>query len=60
MHKLTGNSSSDADSDVLADYVLALLRHEQAEEEVKRLCVEQLEDFLQERMDCVELSGGKG
>ena len=42
--------SSDADSDVLADYVLALLRHEQGEEEVKSLCVEQLDDFLRERM----------
>ncbi|KAF8423092.1 hypothetical protein EV426DRAFT_717743 [Tirmania nivea] len=39
---------SDADSDVLADYVLALLRHEQGEEEVKSLCVEQLDDFLRE------------
>lgn len=42
--------SSDADSDVLADYVLALLRHDQGEEEVKNLCVEQLDDFLRERM----------
>lgn len=39
---------SDADSDVLADYVLALLRHDQAEEEVKQLCVDQLDDFLKE------------
>ena len=38
--------SSDADSDVLADYVLALLRHEQSESDVKQMCVDQLEDFL--------------
>ncbi|TGZ77082.1 hypothetical protein EX30DRAFT_398842 [Ascodesmis nigricans] len=39
---------SDADSDVLADYVLALLKHDQADQEVERLCVEQLDDFLRE------------
>ncbi|KAI5781448.1 hypothetical protein EDC01DRAFT_238266 [Geopyxis carbonaria] len=39
---------SDADSDVLADYVLALLRHDQSAEEVKTLCVDQLDDFLRE------------
>ncbi|CUS13526.1 unnamed protein product [Tuber aestivum] len=37
---------SDADSDVLADYVLALLRHDQTQEEVQKLCIEQLDDFL--------------
>lgn len=41
--------SSDADSDVLADYVLALLRHDQVDDEVKKLCIEQLDDFLRER-----------
>ncbi|KAI9807652.1 MAG: hypothetical protein M1825_005593 [Sarcosagium campestre] len=39
---------SDADSDVLADYVLALLRHESPETEVRKLSIEQLEDFLKE------------
>ncbi|KAF8544958.1 hypothetical protein BDD12DRAFT_377500 [Trichophaea hybrida] len=39
---------SDADSDVLADYVLALLRHDQSKDEVKQLCIEQLDDFLRE------------
>ncbi|KAF3942321.1 hypothetical protein ABW19_dt0206759 [Dactylella cylindrospora] len=39
---------SDADSDVLADYVLALLRHEQSEDEVKQMCIDQLDDFLRE------------
>ena len=47
--QLTSCFSSDADSDVLADYVLALLRHDQGEHEVKGLCIEQLEDFLRER-----------
>jgi len=41
---------SDADSDVLADYVLALLRHDQPVEEVRKLCIDQLEDFLKDRM----------
>ncbi|KAF8461682.1 hypothetical protein BDZ91DRAFT_369450 [Kalaharituber pfeilii] len=39
---------SDADSDVLADYVLALLRHEGGEPEVKKFCIDQLDDFLRE------------
>ncbi|KAI9842834.1 MAG: hypothetical protein M1837_006855 [Sclerophora amabilis] len=39
---------SDADSEVLADYVLALLRQDSPQEEVRKLCVEQLEDFLKE------------
>ena len=41
---------SDADSDVLADYVLALLRHDLPVEEVRKLCIDQLEDFLKDRM----------
>ena len=43
-------NSSDADSDVLADYVLALLRHDQTQEEVQKLCIEQLDDFLHDRI----------
>ncbi|KAK6525656.1 hypothetical protein TWF281_010709 [Arthrobotrys megalospora] len=39
---------SDADSDVLADYVLALLRHEQSEAEVRQMCIDQLDDFLRD------------
>ncbi|RPB16399.1 hypothetical protein P167DRAFT_602586 [Morchella conica CCBAS932] len=42
---------SDADSDVLADYVLALLRHDQVDDEVKKLCIEQLDDFLREHTE---------
>lgn len=42
-------SSSDADSDVLADYVLALVRSEDSDEQVKVNCLENLEDFLRDR-----------
>jgi hypothetical protein len=41
-------NSSDADSDVLADYVIALLRHDQPVDEVRKLCDDQLEDFLKD------------
>lgn len=41
--------SSDADSDVLADYVLALVRSDAPAEEIKKVSVENLEDFLRER-----------
>ncbi|KAF7592986.1 hypothetical protein BBP40_012145 [Aspergillus hancockii] len=39
---------SDADSDVLADYVLALIRADAADEEIRKASVEGLEDFLRE------------
>lgn len=39
---------SDADSDVLADYVLALVRSEDPDEQVKSNCLENLEDFLRD------------
>jgi len=40
---------SDADSDVLADYVLALVKSEESESQVRANCLENLEDFLHER-----------
>lgn len=40
--------SSDADADVLADYVLALLRHDGDVETVRKLCEEEIPDFLKE------------
>ncbi|KAK9323882.1 hypothetical protein V1517DRAFT_319165 [Lipomyces orientalis] len=46
IHRL--ENISDADSEILSDYVLALLRHDQPAEEVKRMCLEQLDDFLHE------------
>jgi hypothetical protein len=42
--------SSDADADVLADYVLALLRHDGDIETVRRLCEDEIPDFLKEGM----------
>ncbi|KAG4302015.1 hypothetical protein PCK1_001690 [Pneumocystis canis] len=39
---------SNADLDVLSDYILALLRHDQSLEDVKKLCLSQLEEFLRE------------
>jgi hypothetical protein len=45
---LTCFHSSDADADVLADYVLALLRHDGDIETVRRLCEEEIPDFLKE------------
>ncbi|OIW32218.1 hypothetical protein CONLIGDRAFT_660283 [Coniochaeta ligniaria NRRL 30616] len=41
-------NTSDADADVLADYVLALLRHEGTVEEVRALCEAEIPDFLKE------------
>ncbi|KAK3391047.1 hypothetical protein B0H63DRAFT_467138 [Podospora didyma] len=41
-------NTSDADADVLADYVLALLQHDGSTEEVRMLCETQLPDFLKE------------
>lgn len=37
---------SDADSDVLADYVLALVKSDEPDEQVKQNCLDNLEDFL--------------
>ena len=41
-------NSSDADSDVLADYVLALIRADNPEAELKANATENLEDFLKD------------
>jgi len=40
------NSASEADPDVLSDYILALLRHDQSPQEVMRTCITQLADFM--------------
>ena len=42
--------SSDADSDVLADYVLALIRADTPEPELRASAIENLEDFLKSSM----------
>ncbi|KAK3306966.1 uncharacterized protein B0T15DRAFT_501550 [Chaetomium strumarium] len=39
---------SDADADVLADYVLALLRHDGDVNDVRKLCEAEIPDFLKE------------
>jgi RNA-binding protein 26 len=39
---------SDADADVLADYVLALLRHDADTETVRQLCLTETADFLKD------------
>jgi hypothetical protein len=39
---------SDADPDVLADYVLALLRHDGDVSDVRKLCEDEIPDFLKE------------
>jgi hypothetical protein len=44
---------SDADSDVLADYVLALIRSDAPDDEIRKASVENLEDFLRERKCCL-------
>ncbi|ODA76747.1 hypothetical protein RJ55_08018 [Drechmeria coniospora] len=41
-------NTSDADSDVLADYVIALLKHDGSQEDVRRLCEQEIPDFLTE------------
>ncbi|GAP84780.1 putative RNA recognition motif-containing protein [Rosellinia necatrix] len=41
-------NNSDADADVLADYVLALLRHDGSVEAIRKLFEEEIPDFLRE------------
>ncbi|KAI9167136.1 RNA-binding protein [Paramyrothecium foliicola] len=41
-------NTSDADSDVLAEYVIALLKHDGDQASVRKLCEEEIPDFLTE------------
>lgn len=43
--------SSDADAEVLADYVIALVVANDSEANIKRNCLDSLADFLQ---DCMQ------
>ncbi|RDA95219.1 hypothetical protein CP533_1832 [Ophiocordyceps camponoti-saundersi (nom. inval.)] len=43
-----GSNSSDADSDVLAEYVIALLKHDGSHDDVRKLCEQEIPDFLSE------------
>lgn len=47
---LSDRCSSDADPGALADYIIALLKHEKPTAELKLFCVNQLLDFLHESM----------
>ncbi|KAG0252572.1 RNA-binding protein 27, partial [Mortierella polycephala] len=42
---------SDADPAMLADYIIALLKHDKSDSELKTLCISQLEDFLQKETE---------
>ena len=44
----SARTDSDVDADVLADYVLALLRHDGDASSVQKLCVTELDDFLKD------------
>ncbi|KAG9305945.1 hypothetical protein G9A89_016598 [Geosiphon pyriformis] len=41
----------DADPGVLADYVIALLKHDKSSQDLRQLCVSQLDDFLKEETE---------
>ncbi|SPN99588.1 uncharacterized protein DNG_02440 [Cephalotrichum gorgonifer] len=41
-------NTSDADADVLAEYVLALLQHDGDVDSIRQLCQEEIRDFLKE------------
>lgn len=41
----------DADPEKLADYVIALLKHDKPEKELKNLCINQLEEFLRDETE---------
>jgi RNA-binding protein 26 len=40
--------TSDADADVLAEYVIALLKHDGDADAVRKLCEQEIPDFLSE------------
>jgi hypothetical protein len=45
-------NSSDADADVLAEYVIALLKHDGSADAVRKLCEQEIPDFLSEGAQC--------
>jgi len=46
----SNKASSDADAEVLADYVIALVVANDSEANIKRNCLDSLSDFLQDSM----------
>lgn len=53
--RLTYPDRSDADAEVLADYVVALVTAKDTDANIRRNCVESLSDFLQDSRYCAEL-----
>lgn len=51
-HRLTSHGSSDADAEVLADYVVALVTTEDEDANIRRNCIDSLSDFLQDSRYC--------
>lgn len=51
-HDTNSAQSSDADAEVLGDYVVALVVADDSEANIKRNCIESLAEFLQ---DCKQL-----
>ena len=48
MYDLNYNIRCDAEPSVLADYVIALLKHDKEDQELIDLCASQLQDFLKD------------
>lgn len=48
--------SCDADPSALANYVVALVKKDKPEKELKALCADQLDVFLQKGMNCTHSS----
>ena len=53
LESLTHLRRSDADSDVLAEYVIALLKHDGSPEDVRKLCEQEIPDFLTEGLSAL-------
>lgn len=47
------NCSCDADPSALAKYVVALVKKDKSEKELKALCIDQLDVFLQKGKRCL-------
>jgi RNA-binding protein 26 len=41
-----GSYSSEADPEVLSDYIIALLKHNRSLDDLRSLCLDKLKDFL--------------
>ena len=43
------STSLDADPEILADYIIALLKHDGDEESVRNICLSEIPDFLESK-----------